>query len=942
MAPLAVRGRPRCCESMVCPRCRTETPLTTGRCIACSAELSVAMGSLVTGAVTPGPNSSAEVTQLAGSAARSALGPGALFAGRYQIERLLGAGGMGAVYKALDQELGIPIALKVIRSEVLSNPGVGIDFERRFKQELLLARQVTHQNVLRIHDLGEANGVKYITMPFIEGSDLHAILTTGHLPFDRVLSLACQITSGLAAAHDVGIVHRDLKPQNILVDNSGRAFISDFGLAKSYEASAAGLTRPGDFIGTPRYMAPESVEGQPTDHRSDLYALGLILYEMASGSTPFPGDSALEVLMQRVRISPRPLKEVGPDLPAFFVQIVMRCLEKNPSARYQTAHDLLRDLEQHKAPVGSRPSHPSVVINLPLPTSRGGWIGAIVIALCVIGGIVALPVRQLWNRSASSSSHALPSPTERKLIAVLPFRVVGAPHDLEHIATGVAEALSAKLFGLNQVTVAPTSAIEGVDLKLPLPKLARELGSNLLVTGNVQGSSTKISITVRLEDPIAPRLIWTREFSGDPGDLLTLQDQMFASLVEAMNVTPTTEERAKSVVRPTQNIAAYDVYLKGRNAMRGQQDKRNVEKAIDFYNEALTLDPKFALAFAGLADASLQMYRETNETIWADKAVYAAQQGQRIDDTLLEVRAAAGHAYLATGKTNEAIAELTRALEIAPNSDEAYRRLASAYLAAGRPNEAIQMHLKAIEKNPYYWLNHNALGGTYYRLGAYDKAVEEFKRVIEIEPDNVNGYNDLGAMYLQTARYQEAADAFQRALKLVPTADTWSNLGIAYAWQGKFQEALPAYLKAVEMTPSSDAWLSNLADDYRWLGDKQKATETYDKAIQLAYKALTVNPNASTTRCNLGTYYAKKGDTAQGLKFIGAALEKDPTNPSFLYNTAVAQALAGHKDEALQSLRKAFKAGYPAAFAKDDPDLKVLKGDPRFETLVQENRPAAR
>ena len=327
----------------------------------------------MTGAITPAPNPSLDVTRIT-SGQRSGLGPGVLFAGRYRIERLLGVGGMGAVYKAEDQELGIPIALKVIRTEVLSNPGVGIDFERRFKQELLLARQVTHQNVLRIHDLGESNGVKYITMPFIEGSDLHAILGSGHLPFERVLSLARQITSGLAAAHDVGIVHRDLKPQNILVDLSGRAYISDFGLAKSYEASAAGLTRPGDFIGTPRYMAPESVEGQPSDHRSDLYALGLILYEMASGSTPFPGDSALEVLMQRVRISPRPLKEVAPDLPPFFTNIVMRCLEKEPARRYQTARDLLQDLEQSKSTGGSRTrASQSVVINLPLPTSRGGW-----------------------------------------------------------------------------------------------------------------------------------------------------------------------------------------------------------------------------------------------------------------------------------------------------------------------------------------------------------------------------------------------------------------------------------------------------------------------------------------------------------------------------------------------------------------------------------------
>jgi serine/threonine-protein kinase len=520
-------------------------------------------------------------------------------------------------------------------------------------------------------------------------------------------------------------------------------------------------------------------------------------------------------------------------------------------------------------------------------------------------------------------------------MAVLPFKVLGATQNLDHVATGVAEALSAKLFGLNQVTVAPTSAIQQLDLSEPLPRIARDLGSNLLVTGSVQGDASRISIIVALEDPITPRTVWTKEFSGSPTDLLTLQDQIFDGLVQALDVTPTTEERARTVARPTENIAAYDVYLKGRNAMRGQQDKRNVEKAIDFYNQALALDPRFALAYAGLADASLQMYRETRETLWADKAVYAAQQGQRIDDSLLEVRVAAGNAYLATGKTNAAIAELQRALEIAPNSDEAYRRLAAAYETAGRMDDAVKMHEQAIAKNPYYWLNHNALGATYFQMGQYDKAAEQFARVIEIEPDNVNGFNDLGAAYLQTARYAEAADAFQKALKLVPTADMWSNLGIAYAWMGQFQQALPAYQKAVDLSPSSDAWLSNLADCHRWLGNQQKAIQTYDQAIALAYKALTVNPNNWTTRLNLGTYYVKKGDAAQGLKFITAALEHDPSNPGFLYNLAVAHALTGDRNPALENLRKAFDAGYPAGFAKDDPDLRTLEKDPTFSALLR-------
>ena len=259
------------------------------------------------------------------------LNLGQLFASRYRIERQLGVGGMGAVYRAQDVELNVPVALKIIRADILSDPATGRDFEERFKQELLLARQITHPNVLRIHDLGQSGGIKYITMPLIEGADLHALLASGPMPFDRVVSLGRQIAAGMAAAHEAGIAHRDLKPQNILVDAAGRAYISDFGLAKSYQASTVGLTRPGDFFGMPRYIAPEIVEGRPADHRSDLYALGLIFYEMASGTLPFVGESTIELLMQRLRTVPEDLQLASPEIPEYFSRIVMRCLERDPA-----------------------------------------------------------------------------------------------------------------------------------------------------------------------------------------------------------------------------------------------------------------------------------------------------------------------------------------------------------------------------------------------------------------------------------------------------------------------------------------------------------------------------------------------------------------------------------------------------------------------------------
>ncbi|HJY88139.1 MAG TPA: serine/threonine-protein kinase, partial [Candidatus Acidoferrales bacterium] len=253
------------------------------------------------------------------------LEPGADFGPRYRIESRLGEGGMGVVYKAYDKELDRTVAIKLLRVGVAAEPGA----MARFKQELLLASKVSHKNIMRIHDLGDVGGIKFISMAFIEGEDLHADLKReGKLPVERLVKIARQLLAALDAAHAEGVVHRDLKPQNVLLDKNDNVYISDFGLAKSVEATAAGMTRSGEFLGTPKYMSPEQVEAQPVDHRSDLYSLGLILYEMATGQAPFTGDSTLQVMYQRVKQKPKNVKAVNPELPDYLTRVIMRCLEK--------------------------------------------------------------------------------------------------------------------------------------------------------------------------------------------------------------------------------------------------------------------------------------------------------------------------------------------------------------------------------------------------------------------------------------------------------------------------------------------------------------------------------------------------------------------------------------------------------------------------------------
>ncbi len=945
---------------MTCPHCQASNPEGAVRCASCdglmpsrgeaetlagttpaatAAAPTVQKASAATGVLSPPPRSGSGTPPAGVSSASAfestlALGAGAEFGPRYRIESLIGKGGMGRVYRAYDKELDRMVALKLLRPDLTSEPSA----VQRFKQELLLASKISHRNILRIHDLGDVAGVKFISMAYVEGNDLYQVLRKqGRLPVDRVVKIGRQLCEALEAAHGEGVVHRDLKPQNVLIDQAGNAYVSDFGLAKSLAAGAAGMTYTGELLGTPRYMSPEQVEGKPTDHRSDLYALGLILYEMATGELPFRGDSAQQEMFQRLRLEPKNPKLLNPDLPDYLARIILRCLQKDPARRYQHAREILTDLEAARAPAPSR----SVQISLPMPTRRGWFVAAGALLILVMLALAIPPVRNfILRRPAGTVTPAgIPALTQGKYLAVLPFRVLGDPASLGYVADGLVEALSAKLFQLKDARVASAAAVEKASKRDSLEKTARALGVNLLIHGTVQGTGEKIRIVVNLEDVAGGRRLWSEEFSGVTQDLLTLEDQIYSKMVAALDLKPTSEELARGASHPTENIEAYDLYLKGRNAMRGQQDVKNVQAAIRFYEEALKRDSRFALAYAGVADASLLVYRETKDSFWSAKALAAAQQARALNDRQPEIHLALGSVYKASGRSAEAIAELKRALEMAPNSDEGYRRLAAAYLATGRSLEAIQAYQKAIEINPYYWVNQNSLGTAYFQLGDYEKCLQAFRRVVELDAENADGYNNLGAASLLAGRFQEAVEPLQRALQLTPTGEAYSNLGIAYFYLKRYDQAIPLYEKAVELVPNADMFVGNLAEAYRWAGQRDRATAAYNRAISLAYKDLEVNPRDAFTKGRLALWYAKKGDPRQALKFVAEARAIDPADVQLMYFQAQIFSWANDKAKALGALREAFGKGLRPAIAEAEPDLQNLHTDSRFQKLVKEFTP---
>ncbi len=947
---------------MVCPGCNADNPDNVRFCHQCGRSLQAAddaqtvmLGGSTTGfGPPPGASQSATWAMPAASGARPVmptnLAPGTAFGSRYRIEALLGEGGMGAVYKAYDTELGRTVALKLVRPELATSPQT----MQRFKQELLLASKISHKNILRIHDLGDAGGVKFITMALVEGTDLSGLIEkNGRLPFDRAMKYTRQLCSALEAAHNEGVVHRDLKPQNILIDQADNIYVSDFGLAKSLESEATMMTRTGQILGTPRYMSPEQVEAREVDHRADIYSMGLIIYEMFTADIPFRGESAMQLMYQRVTAAPQDPRTIFPEMPDYLANIILKCLERDPAKRYQSAREVLDDLDAQNIPALSpsattttttaattttsapkpKPGSATISIEIPKPTGRWGMImGCLALAVALTFAIPA--TRHLILGTAPSQ------PTH--YIAVLPVNYQG-DQSFSYIGDGVGDTLAAKLAGLKNVYVSSgrsveTAATKFKDDKDKDDKIAKMLGVTILARTTVQVSGDQVSVIVSM-DKVGKgggNLIKGQK-DGSRQNLITLEDEAFNVLVGGLQINRTKEELARTGARPTDSSEAYDAYLRGRNLLRVKRDPDSLKTSLDFFDKAIQRDPRFALALAGRADACLFMYDATKDSSWTEKALTAAQAAEGINPSLPEVHTSLGSIYTATGKSQQAISELQQALDLVPTSDDCMRRLGVAYAAAGNQPKAIEEYLRATETNKYLWLNFNFLGGAYTSGGQYDKALAAFLQVTRLEPDIATGYANMGTVYLAQDKWSDCIGEYERAISINPQNPLYySNRGVAYFRLGRYPESIKDFEKAVELSPNDARMRVNLADAYRVSGQTAKAASAYDEAIKLAAKSLQVNPQDSDALGTQAIAYAKTGNQATALQLIQRARQIKGDDTLLMFREATIYALAGNTAGAISSLRQALQNNYSLGEINSDPELASLRKTPEFAQLLQE------
>ena len=838
---------------------------------------------------------------------------------KYRIIEKLGSGGMGEVYKAEDPALLRTVAIKVMSKRDERAAGG----ETRFLREARAASAFNHPNIVTIYEIGETAEHTYIVMEYVEGRSLRDLISKNAVKPETLLDIAAQTCDALVEAHARGIMHRDIKPENILLTNSGRVKLVDFGLAKTVSrqstkggaTAAESLTEPGTVMGTLSYMSPEQLQGGQLDERTDIFSFGIVLYELITGDLPFMGSNSFEVAASILKDPAFEIGTVPSGLPHGIKGLVSRLLEKRREDRHSSFVEVKNALESLKheretPPILQADSRTTVGLPLPVGAQRSTDLAAAL---------------------RSSSKAAVVPPT----VLVLPLQMVGSDESSSFIGIGLAHAITTDLAKIKGLSVLSKSAGAGrVDeVGRGAKELARELGATILLEGEVMRSGQVIGVMARLTAAETGRVIWGSQYRGDAGDLFSIQDAVCESVAEALKLSISSEVRDQIARPPTTNLDAFEFYSKGRAFLERRDVTQNIDFAVQMFEEALRLDSGFALAYAGLGEAYWQKYQITHDSAWIDGAISASDHALVLDPNQAQVHVALGIIYHGTGKIDSAIDEFEHAIGLQPLSDDAHKWLGRCWQARGDLESAVQCFQKAINIRPGYWENHNRLGICYYNFGRYRDAAEQFRRVITIQPDSYLGYNTLGGIYNLLGSYEEAMAMHRRAIEIYPNPSSYANLGTDYFSLGQYDEAIAAYESAVDLDPRGDVLHRNLGDAYLRVGRDKDAIAQYSQAAELLKEHLTINRDDAERLGRLAICQAKLGRNQDALSAIERAITLEPRNTTLMYQNAVVYALAGDLERAIKHLTTALSHGYSSSSAERDPDLEMLKDQTEYDSL---------
>lgn len=831
------------------------------------------------------------------------LAPGTRL-GPYVLQSLLGSGGMGEVYRAEDSRLRRTVAIKVLRPDVATPDRVA-----RFEQEARAASSLNHPNVLTIHDVGRQGETVYFATEWVDGQTIRAILKQGPVPMRRAIHLAHQVAEGLAKAHAAAIVHRDLKPENVMVTGDGLAKILDFGIAKldagtpssgdsaqreTYTVTHA-ATAFGTVLGTAGYMSPEQASGRPVDYRSDQFSLGLLIYELVTGTRPFERATTAQSLAATIDEDPPPIETLKPDVPPHLAAVVARCLAKDPAERYESTGDLARDL---KSIEDAASRHEAAV-----PVRRGSRATRAIAAAGAVIAIAAAASSAWWWRNSQVADLA-----ERAgpLIVVRPFTNLSPDPEQGYFAAGMTDEIRGQLSQVSSLRLLSRNGLDGY--KDDMARAVRELGIRNIVDGSIRVDGNRVRVRAELADASNRQTLWSDQYDRDLADVLTVQSDIAQQIARSLHASLSPREQARLQQRPTADVDAYRLVLQA-NPLNVFDRSQNLE-AIGLLRKALKLDPNYAEAQSRIAYRLILMGHSYDDPANIEKGIAEAKAAARIDPLLPMAYYALGTGYMNQGRDAESRQAFMRVLELDPN------------------NTSAMFNFSVAET----W------------FGRFDSAAQWGRRGFALSGKRANDFYHLIGPLLSIRADRQTRILLEEAERRFPTfARVQILFSLLELFEGRVDQAVARTKELVARNPKNEEARIHAAD-MAFFADSADLESVITPLMENS--ATTYLTAAETVRLRYAYVLAKRGETAKAAaqvaeaeRFARRRIDQGNQTPALRIELAAAAVLRKDHDAALDWLARAFDAGYREyAQIEADPILAALRTDARYRNVLERMR----